>query len=135
MYRYITSHCARHSSFAENCSDCLKVLNILFLHSIRKFNKREKIDFPLKDDDESKLISCFFKMTWNGMYHPLLSHFAWIKRKKLYKCESCDAAWISSWKKKATQMWLMWLCIVKPCFNGNIWFMRGKLLQMSYLWC
>ena len=60
-YRYITSHCARHSSFAENCADCLKVLNILSLQRVRKFNLREKTEFPLKDNEESKLIRSFFQ--------------------------------------------------------------------------
>ena len=58
-YRYITSHMAIHSSFAENSSDCLKVLNILSLQSIRKFNIAEKK--ILKDDEESKLIKSFFQ--------------------------------------------------------------------------
>ena len=58
-YRFFTSHMAIHSSFAENSSDCLKVLNILSLQSIRKFNtEKTKI---LKDDEESKLIRSFFQ--------------------------------------------------------------------------
>ena len=66
MYRYITSHCARHSSFAENCDDCLKILNILSLQSIRKFNLGEKTEFPLKDDEESRLIRSFFQNGESG---------------------------------------------------------------------
>ena len=57
-YRYITNHLSRNCSFAANCSDCLKVLNICSLQSIRKFNfnSKEKNDFPLKDDEESDKI-------------------------------------------------------------------------------
>ena len=42
-YWYINKHMARNSSFAENSTDCLKVLNILSLQSIRKFNPTEKV--------------------------------------------------------------------------------------------
>ena len=43
IYQYINKHMARNSSFAENSTDCLKVLNILSLQSIRKFNPTEKV--------------------------------------------------------------------------------------------
>ena len=42
-YRYINKHMATNLSFAENSTDCLKVLNILSLQSIRKFNPTEKV--------------------------------------------------------------------------------------------
>ena len=48
---------ATNSSFAENNTDCLKVLNILSLQSIRKFNPTEKV----KDEYESNLIKSFFQ--------------------------------------------------------------------------
>ena len=50
---------ARNSSFAENSNDCLKVLNILSLQSIRKFNSTEKVE-KVKDQFESDLIKSFF---------------------------------------------------------------------------
>ena len=59
-YRYITKHMARNSSFAENSNDCLKVLNVLSLQSIRKFNSTEKVE-KVKDQFESDLIKSFFQ--------------------------------------------------------------------------
>ena len=61
IYRYITNHLSRHSSFDDNCFGCLKVLNICSLQSIKKFNSKEKIEFPLKDDEESNLMRSFFQ--------------------------------------------------------------------------
>ena len=58
--RYITNDISRYSTFADNCCDCLKILNICSLQSIKKFNSKEKIEFPLKDDEESNLIRSFF---------------------------------------------------------------------------
>ena len=55
-YRYLTSHMARKTCFVDNCSDCLKILNILSLHSIRKHNKVEKTNNLMSDEEESKLI-------------------------------------------------------------------------------
>ena len=51
---------ARNSSFAENSTDCLKVLNILSLQSIRKFKPTEKVEKG-KDENESNLIKSFFQ--------------------------------------------------------------------------
>ena len=51
---------ARNSSFAENSNDCLKVLNILSLQSIRKFNSTEKVE-KVKDQFKSDLIKSFFQ--------------------------------------------------------------------------
>ena len=51
-YWYINKHMARNSSFAENSTDCLKVLNILSLQSIRKFNPTEKVE-KVKDKYKS----------------------------------------------------------------------------------
>ena len=55
---------SRKSSFVDNCSDSLKVLTILSLQSIRKFNKLEK-DTLLKNDEESKQIRSFFERNGN----------------------------------------------------------------------
>ena len=52
---------ARKTSFVENCSDCLKVMNILSLPSIRKFNSEEKTENLLSNDEESMLIKSFFE--------------------------------------------------------------------------
>ena len=60
-YRYITNNLSRHSSFADNCCDCLKVLNICSLQTIRKFNSNEKVAFPLKNYKKTKLIRSFFQ--------------------------------------------------------------------------
>ena len=58
-YRYLTKNMARNSSFAENSTDCLKILNILPLQSIRKFNPTEKVE-KVKDEYKSNLIKSFF---------------------------------------------------------------------------
>ena len=61
-YKYVTNHLSRYSSFANNnCSDCLKVLNICSLQTIRMFHSKEKIAFPLKNDEETILIKSFFQ--------------------------------------------------------------------------
>ena len=50
----------RKCSFVDNTSDWLKVLNILSLQSIRKFNRAEKTNILMTDDEESNLIKSFF---------------------------------------------------------------------------
>ena len=50
----------RKCSFVGNTSDWLKVLNILSLQSIRKFNRAEKTNILVTDDEESNLIKSFF---------------------------------------------------------------------------
>ena len=50
----------RKCSFVDNTSDWLKVLNILSLQSIRKFNRAEKTNIPETDDEESNLIKSYF---------------------------------------------------------------------------
>ena len=44
----------------DNTSDCLKVLNILSLQSIRKFNRAEKTNILMTNDEKSNLIKSFF---------------------------------------------------------------------------
>ena len=51
---------SRNYFFVDNTSDCLKVLNILSLQSIRKFNRAEKTNILVTDDEESNLIKSFF---------------------------------------------------------------------------
>ena len=51
---------SRNCSFVDNTSDCMKVLNILSLKSIRKFNRAEKTNILVTDDEESNLIKSFF---------------------------------------------------------------------------
>ena len=51
---------SRNCFFVDNTSDCLKVLNILSLQSIRKFNRAEKTNILVTDDEESNLIKSFF---------------------------------------------------------------------------
>ena len=51
----------RKCSFVDNTSDWLKVLNILSLQSIRKFNRAEKTNILVTDDEESNLIKSFFE--------------------------------------------------------------------------
>ena len=51
---------SRNCFFVDNTSDCLKVLNIFSLQSIRKFNRAEKTNILVTDDEESNLIKSFF---------------------------------------------------------------------------
>ena len=67
------SHMARKTCFVDNCSDCLKILNLLSLHSIRKHNRVEKTNNLMNDEEESKLIRSFFE---NGN-SSLLSEMKW----------------------------------------------------------
>ena len=58
---------SRKTSFVDNCSDSLKVLNILSLPQIRKYNRQEKTENILTDDQESKLIKSFFEIEINAI--------------------------------------------------------------------
>ena len=51
----------KRQNHLDNCSDSLKVLNILSLPQIRKYNRQEKTENILTDDQESNLIKSFFE--------------------------------------------------------------------------
>ena len=64
---------SRKTSFVENSASCLKILNIIGLQSIRKFNKEERTENLLTDDEESVLIRSFFQ-NW---HKSTLSEMRW----------------------------------------------------------
>ena len=51
-----TYTCGKKISIFSKCSDCLEIMNILSLPSIRKFNREERTDNLLTDDEESMLM-------------------------------------------------------------------------------
>ena len=51
----------KRQNHLDNCSDSLKVLNISSLPQIRKYNRQEKTENILTDNQESKLIKSFFE--------------------------------------------------------------------------